>query len=36
MEQPNTIQPTIAVANGDKQWYVVSAYASHENKVADN
>ena len=36
MENPNPIQPTPPVVNGDKQWYVVSAYASHENKVADN
>jgi transcriptional antiterminator NusG len=36
MEQPNQINPTVPVVNGDKQWYVVSAYSSHENKVADN
>jgi transcription termination/antitermination protein NusG len=35
MEQPNPISPATPV-NGDKQWYVVSAYSSHENKVADN
>jgi transcriptional antiterminator NusG len=35
MDQPQIIQPQILV-NGDKQWYIVSAYSSHENKVADN
>jgi transcriptional antiterminator NusG len=36
METPNTILPGPVVNNSDKQWYVVSAYSSHENKVADN
>ncbi len=35
MDQPQIIQPLPPV-NGDKQWYIVSAYSSHENKVADN
>ncbi len=36
MEQPNDILQSGPTNTSDKQWYIVSAYSSHENKVADN
>lgn len=32
----NTQQATATANKADKQWYIVSTYSSHENKVAEN
>ena len=36
MEQSNQHVATFTSNDIEKQWYIVSAYSSHENKVADN
>ena len=36
MEQPSQHVATFTSNDIEKQWYIVSAYSSHENKVADN
>jgi transcriptional antiterminator NusG len=36
MEQPLNPLSNGPLNTSDKQWYIVSAYSSHENKVAEN